>query len=778
MPRFQRVPPRRPVTWAQTLRLWSALLAGGVALALVVRWSERLPAPAPAAAPADAFAAARAWPHLARLADTIGHRLPGTPTHELARAYLLERLRALPGVEVVEQDAVGVRPGAAGPRAYRVRNVLARIPGRSRDAVLLSTHYDTPSGSVGAADAAVAVAVALEVARALAQGEPLAHSVILLLNDGEEHGLFGAHAFLRHPWRRDVRAVVNLESAGNEGKAILFQAGPGNAWLADRYAASAPHPYGSVIGQDIFQSGLIPSATDFEIYAGDGMRGLDVAFHRGGWAYHTPLDRVAAIAPGSVQHMGANALAVVRALAAGPLPGDVGGRPSVYYDLLGVTMVAHDQGVAWAIAATAALLLGLALRAVLARRALSLRDVLVATAWQATAGAAAVATTVALAAVGPYLLGRPHGWFAHPGRGAAAYGLTALAVLALAHWRLADRRRMRDLAPADRWLTTWSGALLLHLAALVVLTAGGVGSAFLFAWWSLGGALGLAIAARDPDARWLPAAAVGLLPGAVLTLQTATLLVLLFGPVAGRFPLVIPFDLVIAAIVATSAVTLLAAPLALLQRAERVGVATAAAGVAALVALVVLWSTFPYAPDRPQRLVVRHEGSAAGATLRVQTLDWPGPARAVAAAGAWPEGPARIEAAAAVYPAPPLADAPPAVELLAQRPVPGGRELELRVLPGADAHAATLRAPDGRRVQWRVQGDPDGRPHAGQRLALVAAPDGGWVVTLAVDDAAPLSLEATAVRRGPSPAAAELLRRLPAWSAPYAESMARTTVTF
>src|SRR5690606_11198090 len=112
-----------------------------------------------------------------------------------------------------------------------------------------------------------------------------------------------------------------LESAGNVGKAVLFQAGPGNAWLTARYAASVPHPYGTVLGQDIFQSGFIPSGTDFEVYAQDGgLRGLDIAFYRGGWAYHTALDQAAAVAPGSVQHMGANALALARALADGPLP--------------------------------------------------------------------------------------------------------------------------------------------------------------------------------------------------------------------------------------------------------------------------------------------------------------------------------------------------------------------------------------------------------------------------------------------------------------------------
>ena len=80
----------------------------------------------------------------------------------------------------------------------------------------------------------------------------------------------------------------------------------------------------------------------------------------------------------------------------------------------------------------------------------------------------------------------------------------------------------------------------------LLLTVAGIGSAYLFGWWLLGGAAGLGLLALRGDGRWRTAAIVGLLPGALLTLQTATLLVELFVPVAGRFPLAIPFDLVLA----------------------------------------------------------------------------------------------------------------------------------------------------------------------------------------------------------------------------------------
>jgi len=42
--------------------------------------------------------------------------------------------------------------------------------------------------------------------------------------------------------------------------------GPEHPWLVSVYAAHAPHPFASIVGQDLFQAGLVPSDTDFRIY--------------------------------------------------------------------------------------------------------------------------------------------------------------------------------------------------------------------------------------------------------------------------------------------------------------------------------------------------------------------------------------------------------------------------------------------------------------------------------------------------------------------------------
>lgn len=234
---------------------------------------------------------------------------------------------------------------------HNVQNIVVRLSSRqggNSSAVLVNCHYDSVPGSPGASDDAFHCAVMLELLRVLSQSKkPYLHDIIFLFNGAEESGLQASHGFTtQHKWAKDVKTFVNLEACGAGGKEVLFQTGPNCPWLVEIYANVVPHPHGTVMAEELFQSGVIPSDTDFRIFRDFAhIPGVDFAHSDNGFVYHTKFDNGKLVFGGSYQHTGDNLLALVPALANSPLLDSVdqSGGPMVYFDFLGMFFIHYSK---------------------------------------------------------------------------------------------------------------------------------------------------------------------------------------------------------------------------------------------------------------------------------------------------------------------------------------------------------------------------------------------------------------------------------------------------
>ncbi|KAL1279125.1 hypothetical protein QQF64_025798 [Cirrhinus molitorella] len=297
----------------------------------------------------------RARKHLERI-TSVGPRTVGSPENEITTVnYLLDQIAQIRNESKTGPHSITVdvqRPTSCfGYLCYdRVTNIAVKFEPQTsaQHFMLANCHFDSVPNSPGASDDAVSCSVMLEVLHSLVNlSSPLKHGIIFLFNGAEETFLQGSHGFItQHPWAQQVRAFVNLEASGVGGKELVFQTGPNNPWLIQAYVQAAVHPFATVVGQEIFQSGLIPSDTDFRIFRDYGnIPGIDLAFIDNGYLYHTKYDTPDRIHNDSILRAGDNILSVLKHLAMSEELADSSKYRNgnmVFFDILGLTMVAYS----------------------------------------------------------------------------------------------------------------------------------------------------------------------------------------------------------------------------------------------------------------------------------------------------------------------------------------------------------------------------------------------------------------------------------------------------
>ena len=263
-------------------------------------------------------------------------------------------------------------PGAGTSVYFEGRNIIVLIPGKEdgntkwwqdpngsppkRNGIMVNAHYDSVSSGFGATDDGMGCITILQLAKHYTTpGNKPKHPIVLLLNNGEEDFLNGAHVFSQHPMSKLVSSFLNLEGAGAGGRAALFRST--DTEITKAYAKS-PYPFGEVISADGFKRGLIRSQTDYVVFNGKmGYRGLDVAFIEPRARYHTNQDDTQHTNKKALWHMLSSAIATTKALSSKPLETNLNdednpGTPAVWFDLFGRHLAVFQTHTFFAISVT------------------------------------------------------------------------------------------------------------------------------------------------------------------------------------------------------------------------------------------------------------------------------------------------------------------------------------------------------------------------------------------------------------------------------------------
>jgi glutaminyl-peptide cyclotransferase len=260
------------------------------------------------AVPAVHFDSNRAWEHLRQLVS-IGPRPSGSPALEQSRAYIKDRLAAA-GLTVMEQKWVDDTPAGKLPMV----NLIARMPGTSRDRIVIAGHYDTKRFTrfrfVGANDGGSSAAFLIELARAL-QSRKNALTIELLFLDGEEavneiwggtDNTYGSRHYVEIA-KRDgslatVKALVLVDMIADRDLRIKRD-GYSTTWLTDMIWDAAR--------QQKLDAYFVPASTQIEddhlpfLKAGvPSVDVIDLQYEQ----WHTAGDTLDAVSPRSLQIVG------------------------------------------------------------------------------------------------------------------------------------------------------------------------------------------------------------------------------------------------------------------------------------------------------------------------------------------------------------------------------------------------------------------------------------------------------------------------------------------
>ena len=260
-----------------------------------------------AGAQTPSFDSTKAFDHL-RQQVAIGPRPSGSAGNVKNRDYIKAQLAAI-GIKTVEQPFTGATP--LGP--VKMVNLIATIPGKSADRIVLASHFDTKLFRdirfVGASDGASSTAALLELARVIKGRGALPFTIELLFLDGEEaviewqgtDNTYGSRYYVEAARKsgslKSLRALILLDMIGDRNLTIRRESNS-TRWMTDIVWATARK-----LGHAAFMDEETTVEDDHIPFVKAGVPSLDI-IDLDYPAWHTAQDTLDAVGARSLQIVG------------------------------------------------------------------------------------------------------------------------------------------------------------------------------------------------------------------------------------------------------------------------------------------------------------------------------------------------------------------------------------------------------------------------------------------------------------------------------------------
>jgi glutaminyl-peptide cyclotransferase len=257
-----------------------------------------------------------------RKAVGFGQRPPGSAANKRLQAYIETQLQSL-NCQISFDAFAGQTP--TGPVA--MRTIIAKFPGKSGRAIVITGHFDTKPMPgrvfVGANDGGSSTGFLLELARVV-NTMPHTDDIYLVFFDGEEafgewsdtNGIYGSR-HLADKWSQDgmlsrIKALINVDMIGDKDLGILEDTNSSRSLLRLVWQTANDLGYGKY-----FLDLATPMEDDHMPFVRKGVNALDlIDFDYGpnNAYWHDEKDTIDKVSAHSLEVVGNVLVAVLRKL--------------------------------------------------------------------------------------------------------------------------------------------------------------------------------------------------------------------------------------------------------------------------------------------------------------------------------------------------------------------------------------------------------------------------------------------------------------------------------